>query len=435
MYQSDAYSNYAATGGYPTDENYGGYSYNEGYQEDLPDRGEYWVDEPYDEEYTQQQQGYEDEYYAAPASPKDNKPPHPVGIAISAGVGETCKKAERESRKAIDYNQRTHSQVKVSQDTADFEDYAAGMFRDIRLHYGISTEEYIHSMCSSPLTGGAVGEGKSGMLFFFSQDNKYIVKTLTPSEVRLLSSAFKDYHAHMKGHPQTLLPRFFGLHIVHIPKLKQRTRVIVMHNLFPPGVKVPEKYDLKGSVLKRFVTPDEWAKGTSVGKDLNWCNKHDGTDNHGNAVKADYGPSGKDKAHRKIWLGPLRKAFIDNLIQDAKFLELHNMMDYSCLVGILHQPPHREEYYYDPDPSVPGSLWSMSYGGVRARDYQSNALDELYYVGVIDILQGYDAKKKLEHAYKSSLQTCRGKDPALISAVPASMYAKRFLAWMDQHTG
>lgn len=43
------------------------------------------------------------------------------------------------------------------------------------------------------------------------------------------------------------------------------------------------------------------------------------------------------------------------------------------------------------------------------------------YFGIIDILQGYDISKKLEHAYKS-LQA----DPTSISAVDPKLYSRRF---------
>lgn len=50
---------------------------------------------------------------------------------------------------------------------------------------------------------------------------------------------------------------------------------------------------------------------------------------------------------------------------------------------------------------------------------------ELYeiilFFGIIDILQGYDISKKLEHAYKSIQY-----DPTSISAVDPRLYSKRF---------
>ena len=42
----------------------------------------------------------------------------------------------------------------------DFEDHAAQVFRQIRRRYGISSSDFMNSMCTEPLTGGSEGEGK-----------------------------------------------------------------------------------------------------------------------------------------------------------------------------------------------------------------------------------------------------------------------------------
>jgi 1-phosphatidylinositol-4-phosphate 5-kinase len=52
--------------------------------------------------------------------------------------------------------------------------------------------------------------------------------------------------------------------------------------------------------------------------------------------------------------------------------------------------------------------------------------DVVLYMGIIDILQDYNVKKKLEHAYKS-LQC----DPLTISAVEPKLYANRFFLFLE----
>ena len=46
----------------------------------------------------------------------------------------------------------------------------------------------------------------------------------------------------------------------------------------------------------------------------------------------------------------------------------------------------------------------------------------IYYMGIVDILQEFNMKKRLESAYKTRLQVLAGKDPTLISAVDSSVY-------------
>eukprot|EP00619_Florenciella_sp_RCC1007_P015146 CAMPEP_0205909442 /NCGR_PEP_ID=MMETSP1325-20131115/3879_1 /ASSEMBLY_ACC=CAM_ASM_000708 /TAXON_ID=236786 /ORGANISM="Florenciella sp., Strain RCC1007" /LENGTH=97 /DNA_ID=CAMNT_0053275733 /DNA_START=20 /DNA_END=310 /DNA_ORIENTATION=+ len=94
-----------------------------------------------------------------------------------------------------------------------------------------------------------------------------------------------------------------------------------------------QKFDLKGSLLKRYVTDEERDAGVSVLKDLNFCQHHNGTDNKGNTIKALPGPC------RKLRIGKLRwSSFVANIMNDVDFLRAHNIMDYSLLLGTAPVP-------------------------------------------------------------------------------------------------
>lgn len=63
-----------------------------------------------------------------------------------------------------------------------------------------------------------VGEGKSGMLFFSSADREFIVKTVTPNELKFLERELKSYYDYMAVNGATsLLPRFVGLYFLKLP--------------------------------------------------------------------------------------------------------------------------------------------------------------------------------------------------------------------------
>jgi hypothetical protein len=51
------------------------------------------------------------------------------------------------------------------------------------------------------------------------------------------------------------------------------------------------------------------------------------------------------------------------------------------------------------------------HGGVVARDENEELLDEVYFLGVIDILTIYNFKKKSEHTFKSLLYDSVGNPP------------------------
>jgi len=55
------------------------------------------------------------------------------------------------------------------------------------MHYqgGISTELYKQSF-SHEISGAKLGEGKSGMLFFHTFDQKFVIKTLKRGELNYL---------------------------------------------------------------------------------------------------------------------------------------------------------------------------------------------------------------------------------------------------------
>ena len=83
---------------------------------------------------------------------------------------------------------------------------------------------------------GSVGEGKSGMFFWFSDDGNYVIKTLKGFEKDFLVTILRDYHAHMTLHRRrTLMCWFFGLSQLEFENKEGKVHklaVIVMPNSF-----------------------------------------------------------------------------------------------------------------------------------------------------------------------------------------------------------
>jgi 1-phosphatidylinositol-4-phosphate 5-kinase len=80
----------------------------------------------------------------------------------------------------------------------------------------------------------------------------------------------------------------------------------------------------------------------------------------------------------------------------------------------------------------PPSLVSGADGkGISGRDKFGKETDEIYYMGIIDILQQYDLRKLGETVFKSI--TMRSKASG-ISAVPPGRYASRFVEFLDKHS-
>jgi 1-phosphatidylinositol-4-phosphate 5-kinase len=198
-----------------------------------------------------------------------------------------------------------------------FKDYCPLAFRFLRTLFGIELRDYINSLCNTTENGSnplrlMATPGKSGSLFFFTSDMKYIIKTIPRDEAKLLLRILPPYANYVLNNPNTLLPRFYGLHRVK-PHKGQIVRLVVMANLFATGKTIDRRYDLKGSLILRYVPPAEKErKGPSCTlKDENWL---------------------EDKM--KLQVGPDRKdAFLEQLRKDSALLASLDIMDYSLLVG------------------------------------------------------------------------------------------------------
>lgn len=306
-----------------------------------------------------------------------------------------------------------------------FKDYCPFAFRFLRHRFGIDTADYMVSLCNTQKNGeNALRElptpGKSGSLFFFSHDMRFILKTIPKSEAKLLRSILPSYVDHIANDENTLLPKFFGLHRVK-PHRGRQVRFLVMNNIFQTRKTIHERYDLKGSTLGRAASEEEKKKDTVTLKDLDFRQRH---------VKIQIGP---DK----------RNALVDQLLRDVKFLAKLNIMDYSLLIGVhniekddgyisdppspklthipKHGTPHdlNHEYFH--------SIFQENDGGMRAIDEGGVATGKIYYMGIIDILMMYSLRKQVEHAYK----TLRYGKSEEISSVSPEEYATRFYEFVS----
>mmetsp|Transcript_6267 Transcript_6267/g.11882 ORF Transcript_6267/g.11882 Transcript_6267/m.11882 type:complete len:997 (+) Transcript_6267:1247-4237(+) len=300
-----------------------------------------------------------------------------------------------------------------------FQDYAPQVFFAIRKMYGIDQFSYRKSLVEEGLKGGQLGAGKSGMLFYFSSDNRYVLKTITRGELKFFRQILRPYFKYLKKNPHTLLPRFFGIYKITMPDSKP-LRLIVMNNLFDTPIQITQKFDLKGSTRNRYVAiEEEGEKAKGVLKDLNFTDS--------------------------IRVGPGKAALFSQLSKDAKWLMSMDIMDHSLLLGVH---PGNVKTTADMNKSVPISLddlkqplascpnndkysvvscFQKEYNGIRSFDPDGKPRKEVYLLGIIDILQKFGMKKRFESTYKGMKF-----NKLAISAVNAQLYGERFLAFLDE---
>lgn len=144
------------------------------------------------------------------------------------------------------YELTTHRTQTTMELTYLFYDFSPRVFHQIRTMYGITSNDYLKSIGPENIIGSMImgdistvkeqcSTGKSGSFFYYSPDNKYMIKTISHNEFVRLKEILKNYFEHLLRYPQTLITRYFGLHKIKYKRDGggiQRVYFIVMANVF-----------------------------------------------------------------------------------------------------------------------------------------------------------------------------------------------------------
>ncbi|XP_058452356.1 uncharacterized protein LOC131431008 isoform X3 [Malaya genurostris] len=336
-----------------------------------------------------------------------------------------------------------------------FKIYAPIAFRYFRDLFGIQPDDFMMSMCSAPLRELS-NPGASGSIFYLTDDDEFIIKTVQHKEGEFLQKLLPGYYMNLNQNPRTLLPKFFGLYCYQCNS--KNVRLVAMNNLLPSYVKMHLKYDLKGSTYKRKANKVERSKSSPTYKDLDFMEHHP----NGIFLEAD-----------------TCNALIKTIQRDCRVLESFKIMDYSLLVGVhnldqalkekqeaaakarsdgesdYEDAPEADQYMVQEREEQRTSALNRSRsinrqrlvahstamesiqaesepideeddvppGGIPARSEKGERL--LLFIGIIDILQSYRLRKKLEHTWKSIIH-----DGDTVSVHRPSFYAQRFQDFM-----
>ncbi|KAJ4972030.1 hypothetical protein NE237_005129 [Protea cynaroides] len=209
---------------------------------------------------------------------------------------------------------REGSQLTPSHRSEDFKwkDYCPMVFRNLREMFKIDAADYMMSICGNDALRELSSPGKSGSVFFLSQDDRFMIKTLRKSEVKVLLRMLPNYHHHVRTYENTLITKFFGLHRIK-PSSGQKFRFVVMGNMFCTALRIHRRFDLKGSSLGRSSDNVEIDETTTLKDlDLNYCFYLE--------------PSWREDLFKQIEI-------------DCQFLEIQCIMDYSLLLGVHYRAP------------------------------------------------------------------------------------------------
>ncbi|XP_072972040.1 phosphatidylinositol 4-phosphate 5-kinase 1-like isoform X1 [Typha angustifolia] len=361
-----------------------------------------------------------------------------------------------------------------------WKDYCPMVFRNLREMFKIDAADYMMSICGGDGLKELSSPGKSGSIFYLSQDERFVIKTLRRHELKVLLKMLPSYYNHVGAYDNTLITKFFGLHRITIGP-GRKVRFVVMGNMFCTELRIHRRYDLKGSLQGRL-TNKQNISGSTTMKDL-------------------------DLSYvfylEKSW----RESLFRQISLDCMFLESQCIIDYSMLLGLHFRAPEhlktllenqdtlennasfptdtctnplQEEVTFPPkgfclvahEPGsgstmpgshIRGSMVRASEAGDEEVDLvlpdtgrlrvqlgvnmpaQANRIrlheggpesedadlyevyDVVLYLGIIDILQEYNMTKRIEHTFKSLKF-----DPLSISAIEPRLYSKRFITFLGK---
>ena len=100
------------------------------------------------------------------------------------------------------------------------------------------------------------GMGKSGSFFFFSHDDRFLIKTMTSDDFKSFMSIFITYFYHINEDNSSLLARVYGVFQITLEDMKPCYLMLMGNTKNVPSDNIYKMFDLKGSITKRFVKPD-----------------------------------------------------------------------------------------------------------------------------------------------------------------------------------
>ncbi|ORY40954.1 SAICAR synthase-like protein [Rhizoclosmatium globosum] len=293
-----------------------------------------------------------------------------------------------------------------------FKDYAPWVFRHIRDIFMIDAPEYLLSLTGKYVLSELGSPGKSGSFFYFSQDYRFIIKTISKTEHKFFRRILRAYYEHVKANPDTLLCRILGLHRVKVAGGK-KIPFVVMGNVFPANKDVHETFDLKGSTVGRvflqMMNIMDYSLLLGI-HNLETGNRENIRDN----TLAAFEPNPETLVRRRtVRTGTgsrsrsnsgHRRAVTDPVLEPTRAI----LPDDS--------PPERQYFAF-----------YSELGGIKAADADGEEEGEVYFMGIIDIFTEWSPYKKVEHFFKSLLGNGRN-----ISAVNSVSYGRRFMAFIEK---
>ncbi|KPA79865.1 phosphatidylinositol-4-phosphate 5-kinase-like protein [Leptomonas pyrrhocoris] len=359
-------------------------------------------------------------------------------------------------------------------------EYAPAVFSFLRRVEGVSEERFAQewSLPEDRLKM-ELGEGRSQALFLKSKAMAFMCKTIAEEEVHVLLQVLWEYTQHIAANPSSLLMRFYLLMKVSVQE--EVGYILCFNDVFGAASVLHEKWDIKGRIpkpgkylyyphlIRRAYEPDPYLIETPHNMDV-VVTTNGGKDTAGEKVMNDTvvvkGAEDTMKLStlhdkdltRLFWLPQeTRRRLLKQLFSDYDFLMKAGLMDYSLLIGVAYnetktsrsgkryvienmkmaslpgernKSPQAERRPSSPEgKTAKGDLADASTSETGSFSEYVNGVhslndQETYYIGIIDMLTTYSAKKKAANFFKSFLW-----EQDTLSTIPPNKYGKRVMSF------
>ncbi|KAJ0962953.1 hypothetical protein J5N97_028075 [Dioscorea zingiberensis] len=331
----------------------------------------------------------------------------------------------------------------------DFEliNYCPDVFRSLQDFSKVDSDVYMLSVYGNETLRKIASPWKCSSPVHFSHDNKFIIKIIRKSEMKVFLEMLPKYYNHVRKYPNTLLAKIYGLHVVK-PLEGPKVRFVVTGNILNSNLCIHKRFNLKGSSQGRGIS------------------KGGGDDN---TLYKDVDLDVVFHLDRTT-----RARLLEQIMYDCDFLEGIGVMDYSLLMGMHIRRALTNDSLprgsidikrncsnshsslqsdFDQDLSSFSDMQSTYSSdehddklgvrtparAVKIQKIESGGLtifrnigkeepcDVILYFEIIDIFQGYNMVKRVERVFKS-LQF----DSQSISAVNPNYYSTRFQDFLSK---
>lgn len=189
-----------------------------------------------------------------------------------------------------------------------FEDLAPALFAKVRRICNVESKEYLRSVTKRQFSFIQFQtNSKSGEMFFFSHNGRFLLKTISNREAATLLRMLPAYISHVELGASFLM-RICGLYRFSTGTSRKVRHVLVAISVMDcKALGLHHQFDLKGSTVGRSAGPDH-----NVQKDCDWLDGDWMVDL---------------PAEHKRRIAEIQQA-------DAEFLAQQQVLDYSVLIGI-----------------------------------------------------------------------------------------------------